>query len=74
MHQVMWEKDAEKALSKVPFFVRSMVWKKVEQGVGNTGGRRVPLADFWARTKDEEIYSELFRASKNIKLKDERGC
>lgn len=48
-----------------PVFVRGLARRKVEQWVGNRGGRRVPLADFWARTKNEEIYSELFRASKN---------
>jgi anaerobic sulfite reductase subunit C len=41
-----WEPEAEKALGKVPFFVRGLVRRKVEERVLRAGATRVTLADF----------------------------
>ena len=40
-----WEKDAEKAIYKVPFFVRKKVRARVEKEAGDTGKIVVSLAD-----------------------------
>lgn len=41
-----WDPRAEAALGRVPFFVRSLVRRKVEDRVAASGGRRVGLEDF----------------------------
>ncbi len=46
MPKLTWEKDAEKALQKVPFFVRTLVRRKVEERVKKQNRNRVTLADF----------------------------
>ncbi|MCD6586716.1 MAG: 4Fe-4S binding protein [Desulfobacteraceae bacterium] len=40
-----WEKDAQKAIQKVPFFVRKKVKARVEKEAGNAGKIIVSLAD-----------------------------
>jgi anaerobic sulfite reductase subunit C len=40
-----WEKDAEKAIQKIPFFVRKKVKARVEKEARDTGKMRVSLAD-----------------------------
>ncbi|MBC2716094.1 MAG: 4Fe-4S binding protein [Desulfobacteraceae bacterium] len=46
-----WEKDAEKAIQKVPFFVRKKVKARVEKEAGDTGKIIVSLADVKATQK-----------------------
>ena len=46
MPDISWDKDADKALGRVPFFVRTMVRKKVYERVAQRGGARVTLSDF----------------------------
>lgn len=46
MPEIPWDKDAERALGRVPFFVRAMVRKKVNERVAQRGGARVSHADF----------------------------
>lgn len=46
MTEIQWDKQAEEALSKVPFFVRSMVKKKVTEQVRNSGNDSVTIEDF----------------------------
>lgn len=46
-----WEKDAEKAISKVPFFVRKKVKARVEKEARDAGKSRVSLADVKATQK-----------------------
>jgi anaerobic sulfite reductase subunit C len=46
MQEIIWDKDAEEALSKVPFFARGMVRKKVAERARMNGGTRVTLEDF----------------------------
>lgn len=41
-----WSARAEESLSKVPFFVRPLVRRKVEHRVRQAGGRQVSLDDF----------------------------
>jgi len=41
-----WDPRAEAALGRVPFFVRPLVRRKVEERVAASGGRRVGLEDF----------------------------
>lgn len=43
-----WEAAARERLMRVPFFVRSLVKKKVEERVRDAGGDRVGLSDFEA--------------------------
>ena len=45
---MIWEKDADAAIKKVPFFVRKKVRKKVETFVSEKGGDRVTLEDVQA--------------------------
>lgn len=46
MADIIWEHAAEQALAGVPFFVRGLVRKKLEERVRNHGGMVVTLADF----------------------------
>jgi anaerobic sulfite reductase subunit C len=46
MDKITWDKEAEAALGRTPFFVRAMVRKKVSENVAKKGGSRVTLADF----------------------------
>lgn len=46
-----WEKDAEQAIRKVPFFVRKKVKARVEKEAGDAGKVRVSLADVKATQK-----------------------
>jgi len=46
-----WEKDAEQAIKKVPFFVRKKVKTRVEKEAGDAGKVRVSLADVKATQK-----------------------
>ncbi len=46
MPEILWEKQAEKALTKVPFFVRGMVRRKVGERVRKSGRDRVTIEDF----------------------------
>lgn len=46
MSGMIWDKDAEKALKRVPFFARGMVRRKVEERVAKRGSSRVTLADY----------------------------
>lgn len=46
MTHLPWEPEAEAALRKVPFFVRSLVRRKVEEKVAARGGRVVTAGDF----------------------------
>jgi len=39
-----WDKDAEEAVARVPFFVRKRVQKKVEAEAGQNGAKRVRMA------------------------------
>jgi dissimilatory sulfite reductase (desulfoviridin) alpha/beta subunit len=48
MPKLSWEKDAERALKKVPFFVRPLVRRKVEERVMKANCERVTLLDFQA--------------------------
>jgi dissimilatory sulfite reductase (desulfoviridin) alpha/beta subunit len=41
---MQWEKDAEEAVAKVPFFVRSRVKKRVEEEAARLGAAKVGLA------------------------------
>jgi dissimilatory sulfite reductase (desulfoviridin) alpha/beta subunit len=43
--KMTWDSEAEKTLSRVPFFVRKRVRKKVEEEVAAAGRSRVTLAD-----------------------------
>lgn len=45
MGRLPWDKDAEEAMKKAPFFVRSLARKKVEERVAAAGRDRVCLAD-----------------------------
>lgn len=45
MVRLAWDKDAEEAMKKAPFFVRSLARRKVEEGVAAAGRDRVRLAD-----------------------------
>jgi anaerobic sulfite reductase subunit C len=45
MSRLVWDRDAEEALKKAPFFVRSLARKKVEERVAAAGRERVSLAD-----------------------------
>ncbi len=42
---MIWEKEADTAIKKVPFFIRKKVRKRVETCVADKGGNRVTLAD-----------------------------
>lgn len=46
MTDIKWEHEAEEALTRVPFFVRKMVRKKVSQRVAENGGAVVTLEHF----------------------------
>lgn len=46
MAEITWEKDAEQALAKAPFFVRGLVRIKVAGQVMKNGGSVVTLKDF----------------------------
>lgn len=46
MNAISWDRDAEKRLKRVPFFMRPLVRRKVEDMVRARGGGRVGLADF----------------------------
>lgn len=46
MFDVVWEKDAEQALGRVPFYARGLVRRKLEERVRSRGGQSVTLADF----------------------------
>ena len=46
-----WDKHAEKAVQKVPFFVRKKVKARVEKEAGDAGKTRVSLADVKATQK-----------------------
>ncbi len=48
---MIWEKDADAAIKKVPFFVRKKVRKRVESFVADKGGDRVTLGDVQALKK-----------------------
>ena len=43
---VAWDPEAERALERVPFFVRKLVRRKVGEQVAGRGGNRVTLSDF----------------------------
>jgi len=46
MVQMHWERDAKKQLGRVPFFVRPLVKRKVEERVRDRGADKVTFADF----------------------------
>ncbi|MEW5944636.1 MAG: 4Fe-4S binding protein [bacterium] len=46
MNGIPWDKEAENALMGVPFFVRGLARRKVEERVRNNGGVSVRLSDF----------------------------
>lgn len=46
MAEIGWEKDAEAALGKAPFFLRGMIRGKVSKMVAEAGGSVVTLSDF----------------------------
>lgn len=48
---MIWEKDADEAIKKVPFFVRKKVRKRVETFVSDKGRDRVSLGDVQALKK-----------------------
>jgi len=48
---LIWEKDADAAIKKVPFFVRKKVRKRVEKFVADKGRDRVTLGDVQALKK-----------------------
>lgn len=48
---MIWEKEAEDAVKKVPFFVRKKVRSRVENYVADKGGDRVTLAHVQALKK-----------------------
>ncbi len=48
---MIWDKEAETAIRKVPFFVRKKVRKRVENFVADKGGNRVTLEDVRALKK-----------------------
>ena len=48
---MIWEKEADAAIKKVPFFVRKKVRKRVETFVSDKGGDRVTLGDVQALKK-----------------------
>jgi anaerobic sulfite reductase subunit C len=45
MGRLAWDKDAEEAMKRAPFFVRSLARRKVEERVAAAGRDRVSLAD-----------------------------
>jgi len=62
MAELVWEKDAEKELKRVPFFIRSFVRKKVEERVEKFQGKSVVcLADF----KEAEVHFRSVRGDKS---------
>ena len=48
---MIWEKEADAAIKKVPFFVRKKVRNRVETFVSDKGGDRVTLKDVQALKK-----------------------
>ena len=48
---MIWEKEADAAIKKVPFFVRKKVRSRVETFVSDKGGDRVTLKDVQALKK-----------------------
>ena len=48
---MIWDKEADTAIRKVPFFVRKKVRKRVEIFVADKGGNRVTLEDVRALKK-----------------------
>ena len=48
---MIWEKEADAAIKKVPFFVRKKVRKRVEEFVSGKGGDKVSLGDVQALKK-----------------------
>ena len=48
---MIWEKEADAAIKKVPFFVRKKVRNRVETFVADKGGDRVTLEDVQALKK-----------------------
>ncbi len=55
MAPLPWDKDAKQALKGVPFFVRPLVRRKVEERVSSHGSDSVTLADF--REAEERYHS-----------------
>jgi hypothetical protein len=45
-HQLTWDCEAESRLRRVPFFVRGMAKRTVENAVRESGGTRVSVEDF----------------------------
>ena len=61
-----WEKDAEKAIQKVPFFVRKKVRARVEKEAGDTGKTVVSLTD--VKTTQKRFLNKMDSEIKGFQL------
>lgn len=70
-----WEKDAEKAISKVPFFVRKKVKARVEKEASDAGKKYVSLAD--VKTTQKRFLNKMDKEVKGYQLDEcfgSNGC